>query len=171
MMCSFQIGDISTLSSQKKKHHWKGLKPNPNRFFGFTYLIVEKYTRRFYVGKRQYWKSKGKVKATSLRPNKDPSVWKEQHWVPQKWEFYTSSSEELNQNIKANPDRYNYYIIGQYMCKADLVYGEAAAQIHYDCMRKKNRHGKKLGYNKQVAPIRFVPPSMEMEEEWIDMVS
>ena len=37
-------------------HHWVGRKPNPVKYFGFTYLITNLTNGRMYVGKKQYWK-------------------------------------------------------------------------------------------------------------------
>lgn len=147
-----------------KKHHWKGLQPRPDKYFGFIYLIEEKYTKRYYIGKRQYWVSSRKVKKNSLRPNREVGTWEPKHWRPSNWEFYTSSSKELNEKIKEKANRHTYTIIGQYTCKADLVYAEAKAQMDMDCMTKRNKRGDRLSYNKQVAAIRFIPPCLKKEQ-------
>ena len=156
-----------------KKHHWGGIKPKPNKFFGFVYLIREKSTNRFYVGKRQYWISNRSVKAKSLRPNKTKGIWNEKHWMPSKWEKYTSSSTELNKLIKKNPKDFTYTILGQYTCKADLVYAECKAQMDYNVMTDRGPDGERLSYNKQVAAIRFIPPCLPKEGggTWINTTS
>jgi hypothetical protein len=144
-------------------HHWGGLQPKPSKYFGFIYLIREKSTDRFYIGKRQYWMSNRSVKSTTLRPNKTEGVWNDKHWMPSKWETYTSSSIELNELIKKNPEDFVYLIMGQYTCKADLVYAEVKFQMDYNVMTERDEEGNRLSYNKQVAPVRFIPPCLPKE--------
>ena len=148
----------------KNKHHWVGLTPDPEKYFGFTYRIDQKSNGRFYIGKRQYWVSSGKVKKGTLRPSKVEGVWKEHHWKPSKWENYTSSSQELNKLIKKSPEDFTYTIIGQYVCKADLVYAECKAQMDAECMVKRDKSGQLVSYNKQVASVKFFPPWVGWEE-------
>lgn len=149
-------------------HHWRGIKPRPDKYFGFTYLIKEMNTDNFYIGKRQYWVSNRTVKKKSLRPNKTEGVWNAKHWTSSKWENYTSSSKELNEMIRKNPKGFIYNIIGQYTCKADLVYAECKAQMTYNVMTDRGPDGERLSYNKQVAPVRFIPPCLPREggERW-----
>jgi hypothetical protein len=147
-----------------KTGHWKGLTPKPNTYFGFTYKIDELATGRFYIGKRQYWLSNGKVKKQSLRPNRTKGVWNEKHWKVSQWENYRGSSKELLELQNANPDNYTYTMIGQYTCKADLVYAECKAQWIYDVMVAKGADGVRLSYNKQIAAMRFIPPWLKHEE-------
>ena len=145
------------------KHHWGGIKPRPEQYFGFTYIIREKSSGKFYIGKRQYWVSNRTVKRTSLRPNRSKGVWKDSHWGASKWEFYTGSSKELNKLIESNPSNFTYNILAQYTCKADLVYGECKAQFAYDVMTSRGLDGDRLSYNKQIAAVRFVPPCLPRE--------
>ena len=146
------------------KHHWKGLTPNPSKYFGFTYVINELSTSKYYVGKKQFWISSGKVKKGSLRPNKLGAAWNPLHWKESKWGSYTGSSKELNILIKANPKDFHYMIIGQYTCKADLVYAECKAQFDYSVMVARDEKGDRISYNKQIAAIRFMPPWKDREE-------
>lgn len=147
-------------------HHWTGLKPKPDKYFGFVYRITENKTGRFYIGKRQYWVTNGRVKKTTLRPDKSPTIWNPSHWKESKWQFYRSSSRELANLIEQKPKKsYTFEIIGQYTCKADLVYAECKAQMDYDCMTVRDTKGDRLSYNRQIAAVRFVPPWLEHEEK------
>lgn len=146
-----------------KKHHWGGIKPKPSKYFGFTYIIRNVVTGRFYIGKRQYWASSRVVKARSLRPNKTVGVWKDKHWRPAKWETYIGSSVELTKVIRKNKKAFTFNILGQYTCKADLVYAEVKAQMMHNVMTDRGEDGERLSYNKQVAAVRFIPPCLPKE--------
>lgn len=145
-------------------HHWEGLVPNPDKYFGFVYQITNTETGRFYIGKRQYWVSNRKVKKASLRPNKTEGVWNAKHWKLSKWEYYTSSSQELNEDIKKNPTEFIFTIVGQYICKADLTYAECKFQMDMDVMTERDSEQNRLSYNKQVAAVKYIPPCLDKEE-------
>ena len=55
-------------------------------------------------------------------------------------------------------------IIGQYTCKADLVYAECKAQFDYSVMVARDEKGDRISYNKQIAAVRFMPPWKDREE-------
>ena len=91
-------------------------------------------------------------------------IWNPKHWKESQWRNYKGSSKELGELQQANPLDYTYTMIGQYTCKADLVYAECKAQWIHDVMVDKGDDGVRLSYNKQIAAIRFIPPWLKHEE-------
>ena len=88
-------------------HHWTGLQPNPSEYFGFTYVISHREKPLAYVGKRQYWRSSGKRRGPIANILSDK--WRWEHWKPNKWEYYTSSSKHLNKIIKEEgPEQFEF---------------------------------------------------------------
>ena len=123
-----------------RKHHWIGRKPNPDKYFGFLYLITNNLSGRMYIGKKQYWKYKKKKKD------------KENDWA-----FYTGSSAELNEDIhKHGRINFEFRIIKNYVSRGGLTYGEANQQHKRDVLTKPHKDGR-LYYNKQIGAIRFIP--------------
>ena len=64
-------------------HHWEGRKPDPDKYYGFIYLITNLETGKMYVGRKFYhtYKKRKKVKQSD-------------------WANYTGSSKWLNADIK-----------------------------------------------------------------------
>jgi predicted GIY-YIG superfamily endonuclease len=131
-----------TVDQTMNDHHWLGPKPRPDKFFGFVYIITNKINGRMYIGKKQFhvW-SKRKIAKES------------------KWQFYTGSSKELNEDIKKHgKENFEFKIIKQYKTRGGLVYAEANLQHKRDVLVKTlDGSDLRLYYNKQVGAIRFIP--------------
>src|SRR5210317_1908451 len=98
------------MASRKEKVKWKGLKPKPNKFFGFIYQITHHRTGKRYIGKKQYW-----IMARNRsrkRPIADVSSdqWNPKHWTESDWRTYTGSCATLNEMIKEEGlDAFDFY--------------------------------------------------------------
>ena len=121
-------------------HHWVGRKPDPKKYFGFIYLITNLHSRRMYVGKKQYWMYK-----------------KRKPWKENNWHHYTSSSKDLNADIKKfGKDKFEFKILKNYKTRGGLTYGEANTQHKKDVLTAPHPDGR-LYYNKQIAAIKYIP--------------
>lgn len=145
------------------KHHWCGVLPDVDDYFGFVYIITHQDSGRKYIGKKQYWRSSGKVKR---RPSdRQSDKWRDHHWLPAAWQKYTGSSKELNKDIKKNGKRfYTFEILKNCRSKGDLHYSEIVEQILMDVLRSKLPCGEYEYYNKQIAATRFRPPNFHSDE-------
>ena len=132
-------------------HHWKGLAPDPEKFFGFVYLIEEASTNKKYIGKKSYMLTK-RVKVPGRKNRKVVKT-------PNNWRYYTGSCKPLNARIsKETIDDFTFTIISQFETKGDLYYEEILEQVVRDVMRLKSDDGDKVYYNGNVNGIKFIPP-------------
>ena len=147
----------------KEITNWKGLIPQPDKFFGFIYQIVEIETGMLYLGKKQYWKLN--PKRTRKNPIADTSgAWNPDHWKASDWPTYTGSCDRLNEEIaKKGRDAFNFIIIGQYCTKGDLVYAEVEALVKQDALTRRDVDGDRMYYNGNISAIRFIPPNKDKE--------
>lgn len=124
-----------------KYGHWvSDVKVNPEEHFGFVYLIHCLINNKKYIGKKQFhaYRKKKKLKETN-------------------WQSYTSSSDELNQDIKNfKKNNFKFIILGVYKTRGGLVYAEANLQHKYDVLTETDKNGR-LWYNKQIPAIKFIP--------------
>lgn len=122
------------------KHHWIGRKPDPKKYFGFIYTVTNLVSGRKYLGKKQYWVYKKR------KPFKENN-----------WHYYTSSSKELNEDIKAlGKQNFEFKIIKNCTTRGGLTYIEANQQHKKDVLTAPHQDGR-LWYNKQIAAIRYIP--------------
>jgi len=122
------------------KHHWVGRVPNPKKYFGFLYEITCPLNGRKYLGKKQYWVYKKR------KPVKEND-----------WHFYTSSSKELNEDIKKyGVKNFEFKILKNYKTRGGLTYGEANQQHKRNVLTAPHKDGR-LYYNKQIGAIRYIP--------------
>ena len=124
-----------------KYGHWISKeKIDPEESFGFVYLIRCVITGRSYIGKKQFYSYRKKKK------DKETD-----------WKTYTSSSSELNQDIKNwKKNNFEFHIIRVCKTRAGLVYAEANLQHKMDVLTASDKNGR-LFYNKQIGAIRFIP--------------
>jgi predicted phosphoadenosine phosphosulfate sulfurtransferase len=124
-----------------KYGHWiSKVKINPDEYFGFVYLIHCLINGKKYIGKKQFhsYRKKKKHKETD-------------------WKTYTSSSVELNQDIKNfKKNNFKFTILGLYKTRGGLVYAEANLQHKHDVLTESDTNGR-LWYNKQIGSIKFIP--------------
>ena len=135
--------------------HWillEGVSVDENTF-GFIYEIVNSITNRKYIGKKQCYRRikrkplKGK---TRNRIDKGESDWKE----------YTSSSTELNEDIKKNGKDYFYFkIIKTCGSKWELAYEEIKEQIKNDVLLRDD-------YYNGLINVRIGTPPKEIKDRF-----
>lgn len=139
--------------------HWiyNGEDFDIENWFGFIYRIVENNTSREYIGKKQFFSHR--TKSVVGRKNK-------KHYKKESdWKTYTGSSKELNESITASgKENYTFYIESLHLTKGSLHYEEVRVQIFEDVLRKKLDDGSKKYYNKNIAGIKFIPPSEHSDE-------
>ena len=130
------------------KMHWtfrddKTRVPDPDKYFGFVYLITNKKNQRKYIGCKQYWQMRHRKK-----------------YKPSNWRVYTSSSKELNQDIeKIGKRRFKFEIIQEYETKRGLHYYEQYYQMKYHVLTSFIKStGEPAYYNKNVGGVRFYVP-------------
>lgn len=155
------------MSNQKhqrnKEHHWVGLRPLPDEYFGFVYCIYNKTSGKRYIGKKQYYLSSGKAK-NRITDRQSPK-WNPTHWRESDWKTYTGSSKDLNKEIKKEGiDNYVFEILIHCQSKGDLHYSEIELQVELDVLRAKDENGEYLYHNKQIAAVKFRPPENHSKE-------
>jgi hypothetical protein len=110
--------------------HWllsEGIFLNEDTF-GFIYEITNTVTGKMYIGKKQC-KSKFKRKPLKGRKNKRIEI-KESDWKE-----YTSSSNELNEDIKKyGKDKFIFKILRACGSKWELAYFEIREQLEKDVL-------------------------------------
>ena len=136
------------------KMHWtfrddKTKVPNPDKYFGFVYLITNKKNQRKYIGCKQYWQMRHRKK-----------------YKPSNWRVYTSSSKELNQDIeKIGKRRFRFEIIQEYLTKRGLHYYEQYYQMKHHVLTSFIKStGEPAYYNKNVGGVRFYVPLEKFED-------
>lgn len=109
--------------------------------FGFVYLITNLVTGKKYIGKKQFHSYKKKKRAAET-----------------KWRYYTSSSTEVNQDIRSlGKKNFHFLILQVYQTRGGLVYGEANTQHKLDVLTRADEKGNRLWYNRQIGGIKFIP--------------
>lgn len=145
------------------KHHWTGVDPAPDKFFGFCYQITNHANGRLYIGKKQYYSAAGRRK---YRPSDITSdKWNDKHWKPSNWKKYTGSCKELNEDIKKYGKKsFSFEILSQHTSKSELHYAEIDYQVWLDVLRARIDEDTKLYYNKNIAGTKFIPPDYHSED-------
>lgn len=115
--------------------HWNSsLKDIPEVFFGFVYLITNKKTGQYYVGKKQCSK-KIKKKPLKGKVNKRISI------TESDWKSYTGSSNSLNNDIlKYGKESFEFEIIKICNSKWELGYEEIKEQIKREVLLDKKSY-------------------------------
>ena len=110
--------------------------------FGFVYRIINTATGKSYIGKKNFWSRnrksvKGKKRKQTIISE---SNWKE----------YTSSSNQVNEDIKnLGKDQFQFLILSIHKTKQELDFAESKTQWQL------NVTGSDKFYNGRIEPIRF----------------
>ena len=133
------------------KHHWSiGKKPNPDKYFGFIYEILNTLSGRKYIGKKQY-KFKRRIKVPGRQNRKIV-------YTESGWEMYTGSSTDLNLDIKEyGKENFQFKILWQCSCKSMLYYKEVELLVKRNTLVKELDNGQRAYYNKAIPAVKFLP--------------
>jgi hypothetical protein len=114
--------------------HWvlsEGIVINDNTF-GFIYEITNKITNQKYIGKKQCFM---RIKKKPLKGYKRNRI----NTSESNWKEYTSSSKELNDDIKKyGKNNFEFKILKTCESKWALAYFEIKEQIEKDVLFKEN---------------------------------
>lgn len=156
-----------------KQGHWVGVKAEPDKYYGFIYLITNNKTGLKYIGKKNYWFKKrvAGCKAVGVTDRQDPK-WRHKCYKESDWKTYRGSSKHLTKDIKEyGKENFEYCIIKQCRSKGTLSYSEVEAMIKYGVMTELSDKGSDgyAYYNRTVPHIRFKVPKVYHEEETLDV--
>jgi len=151
------------------EHHWIGCTPNPHDYFGFIYLITDLTSGRMYLGKRQYWSSRQRIKGCKSKvTDRQSPKWKPCCWSESDWRFYKGSSKSFAKWQEEHPNHeYEYRIIRECRCRGTLHYAEVEAQVKCGALTARDSDGEKIFFNRQIAACKFVPPIIYKDEWWL----
>lgn len=123
-------------------HHWVGLEPDPDKYYGFLYIITNNVTGKKYIGRKFYhmYKKRKKFKESN-------------------WRSYTGSCKPLNEDIKKlGKSNFTFEIFKQYIARGNVVYYECNYQHKFDVLTARDENGERLWYNGNIGAIKFIPP-------------
>jgi hypothetical protein len=101
-------------------------------FFGFIYEITNTVTSKKYIGKKQ---CQSRLKRKPLKGKKRNRI----DYIDSDWREYTSSSNELNEDIvKYGKDKFIFKIIKICNSKWALAYYEIKEQINKDVLMRED---------------------------------
>lgn len=139
------------MDNQFKYGHWVSLcgEIQPEKLFGFVYVVYNKAHNRFYIGKKQFFSvTKKKVVGKTRRK----TCIKDSNWLK-----YLTSSEYVKKDIEElGKENFEFFIIETYETKAGLVYAEANLQHHFNVMQKPLDSSIRKFYNANIAAIKFL---------------
>lgn len=100
----------------------------PEQYQGFVYEIHDLYNNRFYIGKKNFWRTqklkplKGKTRRRYKRIESD-------------WQSYYGSNKELQEQVsKLGPDHFQRKILVMCANKNQMNYFEIKYQIDFDVL-------------------------------------
>ena len=130
------------MKKYKGNGHWLSERPiNSGDNFGFLYQITCIVTGRRYVGKKQFhvYRKRKQVRESD-------------------WRAYTSSSEELNRDIRhLGKGHFRFEILKVFKTRGWLGYAEANYQHKMNVMTARFPDGERVYYNKSILQCRHVP--------------
>jgi len=144
------------MMSEESVGHWQGFEPiEPDKYFGFVYLIRHDETGRFYVGKKQYHRH------LTLKPLKGMKR-KRKVSKESDWKTYKGSGKHLKEFMQGRDDsEFTFQIVNQYETKGGLYYGEVKQQVLYGCLERRMKDGELYSFNRQIAAVKFVPKEIK----------
>jgi len=126
--------------------HWEYNGEISTDTYGFIYCIENIVTGRKYIGKKQMLHVK-KLKPLKGKKNK-------RHFIGETdWKTYTSSSNELNDDIeKFGKDNFKFTILKLCSCKWELAYYEAKEQFDAGVLLNENFYNGIINLRIRKAP-------------------
>lgn len=128
--------------------HYTDLSQFPEKCHGFVYVITNKDTGKFYVGKKILRNNLSK-KLTK----KEISEWSKPGRVPKKkkeikesnWKDYFGSNQELKDDVKSlGVDSFERRILQFCFSSKQLTYFETLWQLHYDVLCSSNCYNSNI---------------------------
>ena len=123
---------------------------DPLSWFGFVYLATNATSGRRYIGKKNFGivrrkKVKGRVNRRIIHSESN-------------WRTYTTSSREINEEIKLGQQFY-FQILSLHTTKGSLSYAEIETQIFNDVLRSGLYYNNAIGTTKYIPVIETSPKS------------
>lgn len=124
----------------------------PANVFGFVYEIINRTTGRRYIGKKQIYSYTFKREPGKVRRTKTVKE--------SKWREYTSSSKQVNSEVKSQgKDNFEFLILEWCLTRAELTYSEVELQWKRDVLSRDTiATGERKYYNEMIGAIKFVAP-------------
>ena len=127
--------------------HWVCDIPIPENPFGMVYVITNIIDNKKYIGKKQILTKKRKPPLKGKK-RKRVSI------VETDWKTYTSSSTELNEDIKKRgKENFKFEIIRFCNSKSEMAYFEAKEQFDKDALIKEEYYNGIV--NLRISKIKF----------------
>jgi len=103
---------------ERLRDAWENEPTDISRYLGFVYRITNKTTGRFYIGKKLFWRSRGKARNRKMFEESD-------------WRKYFGSSKELVADVREfGRDNFRREIIALGNTKSELAVTELMHQLH-----------------------------------------
>lgn len=146
--------------------HWVGLKADTKNYFGFIYIIRDLTTGRAYIGKKQFYLAKSKMRGCKSKvADRQSPKWKSCCWRESDWRVYKGSSNSLEKFMRENPTHtYEYEIIKLCRSRGVLTYSEIQEQWSRDVLGTKMEDGNFRYFNRMIGAVKFRPPSFQSKE-------
>lgn len=132
--------------------HWmlaEGVKINEDTF-GFIYEITNTINNKKYIGKKQCLR---KFKRQPLKGKKNKRI----EIKESDWREYTSSSNELNEDLKKyGKEKFNFVILASCNSKWELSYKEIKEQLSRDVILRKDYYNGILNVRIGRPPKNFI---------------
>jgi len=110
-----------------------------SKYHGFVYVIIEKATRKKYIGKKFFWNSKI-LPVTKTRKRRQKTL------VESDWMQYYGSSAEVQSLVEANgQDAYERIILRLCKSKGECSYYEAKLQFEHDVLLRDDFFNEFIG--------------------------